>query len=151
MKQGHLSILLVEDDDNDIFLVRKATQAGGEGHELHAVHDGLEAIDYLKGAGAFSDRHRFPLPDIVLTDLKMPRMTGLELLQWLRGNTPYSVIPTIIYSSSHLENDIRRAYQLGANSYIAKPSSMTAMIDVLRMIYDYWSHCECPPIRSKQE
>ena len=147
MKRGHLVILLVEDDENDVFLLHKATQVGGEGHTVRAVHDGIEAIDYLKGSGGFQDRNRFPLPNVILSDLKMPRMNGFELLEWVRANSHYSVIPAIIYSSSRLEKDVRRAYQLGANSYITKPGNLVEMIDILRIIYDYWSRCECPSLR----
>ena len=140
-------MLLVEDDDNDIFLVRKATESGGEGHAVCAVHDGLEAIDYLKGVGPYADRRRFPIPNVVLTDLKMPKMNGFEFLEWVRANSHFSVIPTIVYSSSRIDTDVRRAYQLGANSYIAKPSNLAAMVEILRTIYHYWSHCECPAVR----
>lgn len=148
VKRGHLFILLVEDDENDIFLVRKATQAGGEGHSLHPVHDGLEAIEYVNGAGAFGDRLKYPLPNVVLTDLKMPRMNGFEFLQWIRANEQFSVIPTIVYSNSQLESDIRRAYQCGANSYITKPTGLADMVEILRTIYAYWSRCECPQVPS---
>jgi len=151
VKRGHLVILLVEDDDNDIYLVRRATGSGGAGHSVHAVHDGMEAIDYLTGVGVFADRNRFPLPNVVMTDLKMPRMGGFDFLHWLRTNPQYSVIPTIIYSSSHLERDVREAYSRGANSYIAKPSGMAQMLEILGTIYNYWSHCECPALGSKQK
>ena len=140
-------MLLVEDDDNDIFLVRKATESGGKGHAVYAVHDWLEAIDYLKGAGSFADRNKFPVPNVVLTDLKMPKMNGFEFLEWLRANSHFSVIPIIVYSSSRIDVDVRRAYQLGANSYIAKPTNLAAMVDILGTIYSYWSHCECPPLQ----
>ncbi len=146
MKRGHLVILLVEDDENDIVLVSKAIQAAGAGHSIRAVRDGEQAIQYLQGLDRYSDRQKFPIPNVVLTDLKMPRMGGFELLQWLRTNPPFSVIPAIIYSSSALEKDVREAYRLGANSYITKPTSLSGLVDTLRILYEYWSRCECPPI-----
>lgn len=114
---------------------------------MHGVHNGEEAVLYLRGKGQFSDRSKYPLPNVVLTDLNMPGMDGFELLQWLRRNPQYSIIPAIVYSSSHLEQDVCKAYSLGANSYIAKPTSIHDMVEILRLIYEYWSRCECPPAR----
>lgn len=145
MKRGRLVILLVEDDDNDIYFVRKATEASEGGHTVSGVHDGDEAIRYLTGQGQFSDREKFPLPNVVLTDLKMPNMDGFELLRWLRSNPRYGIIPTIVYSSSHLEKDVREAYCLGANSFITKPLRLSEMVELLHVMYAYWSRCECPP------
>jgi CheY-like chemotaxis protein len=142
MERGRLVILLVEDDDNDIFFVRRATEAGG--HSLFGVHNGEEAVLYMKGFGEFADREKFPIPNVVLTDLKMPRMDGLELLRWIRSNPRYGVIPTMVYSSSHLESDISQAYALGANAYLAKPSNLKELIEILRLTYEFWSKCERP-------
>lgn len=146
MKRGGLTILLVEDDDNDMFFVRRATESTGAGHALHGVHNGEEAIHYLRGEEGFSDRKKFPLPNVILTDLKMPQMDGFDFLDWLRSNPQYAVIPVIVYSSSHLEQDIRKAYSLGANSYITKPTSISEMAEILKVICEYWSRCECPPM-----
>jgi len=150
VKRGHLVILLVEDDDNDVFLVRKAAQAENAGHLVYAVRDGEQAIAYLKGNYEFSDREKFPVPNVILTDLKMPKLGGLELLHWLRTNTDYGVIPTIVYSSSHFEKDVREAYRLGANSYMCKPATLSGLIEMLHVIYEYWSRCECPPLPQKE-
>lgn len=146
MKRGSLVILLVEDDENDIVLVRKATEAGGAGHTVYGVHGGEEAIAYLKGSGDFANRQKFPLPNVILTDLKMPGMGGFELLRWLRGNPRYAIIPTIVYSSSRLERDVQEAYRAGANSYIGKPGGLGELVEILHAIYEYWSRCECPPL-----
>ncbi len=145
MKRGRLVILLAEDDDNDIFFVRRATQASNAGHTVHAVHDGAQAIEYLRGQGAYADREKFPLPNIILTDLKMAGMDGFDLLRWLHDNPDCSVIPTIVYSSSTLEADVRLAYRCGANAYIKKPGSVTELAETLGLIYDFWSRCEIPP------
>jgi len=140
-------MLLVEDDENDIVLVRKAIETAGAGHWVHAVYDGEQAIQYLQGLGPFADRQKFPIPNVVMTDLKMHKMGGFELLRWLRTNPMFSVIPTIVYSNSALEADVRQAYQLGANSYIAKPTSLSGLVDTLRILHEYWSRCECPPLK----
>src|SRR2546430_845852 len=86
MKSGRLRILLVEDEDNDIFLVQRATERGGAGHRVYPVRDGEEAIHYLRGQGMYADRQKFPLPNVILSDLKMQRMDGFEFLQWLRSH-----------------------------------------------------------------
>ena len=146
MKRGRLVILLVEDDDHDIFFVKQATRASSAGHTVHAVHDGGEAIHYLKGEGAFRDRYQFPAPNVILTDIQMPGMNGFEFLKWLRAHPQYSIIPAMVYSSSCLEEDVREAYRLGANAYIAKPDVLKEMVEMLRLIYEFWSRCECPPL-----
>ena len=145
MKSGRLRILLVEDEDNDIFLVQRATERGGAGHRVYPVRDGEEAIHYLRGQGMYADRQKFPLPNVILSDLKMQRMDGFEFLQWLRSHPECSVIPTIVFSSSRQESDVRQAYRFGANSYITKPSTAEELMQVLHAIYEYWSRCECPP------
>ena len=139
-------ILLVEDEDNDIFFVKRATERAKAGHTLHAVKDGEEAIHYLRGEGMYADRQKFPVPNVILTDLKMPGMGGMELLKWLRTHPECGVIPTIVFSSSSVESDVRGAYKEGANSYITKPSTIEELSEVLRRLYDYWSVCECPPV-----
>lgn len=151
MKRGHLVLLLVEDDENDIVLVRKAIESAGAGHSVHAVHDGEQAIQYLQGLGEFADRRKYPVPNVVLTDLKMHKMGGFELLKWLRTNPLFSVIPTIVYSSSAMDEDVREAYQLGANSYICKPTSLSGLVDTLRILYEYWERCECSPIGPRSD
>lgn len=137
-------MLLVEDDDHDIFFVRRATETSNGGHTVHVVHDGAQAIEYLRAEGIYADRERYPWPNLILTDLKMPGMDGFELLQWLHQNPYSAVIPLIVYSSSNLEADVRRAYRLGANAYIKKPGSVSELAQTLGLIYDFWSRCEIP-------
>jgi CheY-like chemotaxis protein len=144
MKQGRLIILLIEDEDGDVLLLQRATQKTG--HNLYPVHDGEEAICYLRGQGQYADRTRFPLPNVVLTDLKMPRMDGFGFLRWLRENPECSIIPIIVLSNSGIESDVREAYRLGANAYFRKPYEASQLIGMLRAAYDFWSRCECPPL-----
>jgi CheY-like chemotaxis protein len=131
MKRGHLVMLLVEDDENDIYFVRRATEHGGSGHTVYGVRDGEDAIRYLRGKGQYANRHKYPLPNVILTDLKMPGMDGFDFLRWLRRNVGYSIIPTIVYSSSRLERDVRQAYKLGANCYLVKPNNLDEMVEPL--------------------
>ena len=146
MKRGRLDILPVDDDDHDIFFVQKAMERAGAGDTVHPVHDGEEAIHYLRGEGMYADRTKFPVPNLILCDLKMPRMDGFGFLEWLRSHPECSIIPMIIYSSSALESDVRAAYRHGANSYIVKPIDLDEMVETLRTMYQYWSRCECPPM-----
>ena len=144
MKRGRLIILLIEDEEHDVFFVRAATQASGVGHELYAVRDGAEAVRYLRGEGDYADRQKFPRPNLVLTDLKMPGVNGFDFLLWVREHPDWGIIPIVVYSSSSLESDVREAYRLGANAYITKPSSLAEMVKLLQATYDFWSRCECP-------
>ncbi len=147
MKRGHLIVLLVEDDEHDIYFARQAMAQVAGGHVLHAVHDGAEATEYLLGENQFADRVRYPLPNVILTDLKMPGMDGFDLLRWLRTHQTYAIIPSIVYSSSADERDVRRAYHEGANAYIQKPHKVSELATMFKALYEFWSRCECPPPR----
>jgi CheY-like chemotaxis protein len=144
MKAGRLNMLFVEDDENDVKLLQMAIASGAAGHTVQIVGNGEEAIRYLRGEGHYADRQKFPLPNVILTDLKMPRMSGLELLRWLREHPECSVIPTIVLSGSALPADVREAYRLGANAYMAKPSNLNELVEMLRLTYEFWSLCHCP-------
>jgi CheY-like chemotaxis protein len=145
MKSGRLDILLVDDDENDVFMVQKATARSGAGHTIQAVRDGEEAICYLRGVGQYADRQKFPLPNVIVTDLKMQRVSGFDFLRWLRSHPECGVIPALVFTSSRMDQDILEAYKLGANSFLTKPVSLEGLVELLRITYEYWSRCECPP------
>jgi DNA-binding response OmpR family regulator len=138
MSASRINILHVEDDPNDALLFRHACSTAGVGFELQAVCDGDEAIAYLRGAEAFSDRKKHPVPHIILLDLKMPRLSGFDVLTWIRSETAFKKMPVIVLTSSNHETDIIRAYDLGANSYGVKPVGFDALVDVARKISGYW-------------
>src|SRR5947208_11973317 len=115
------TILVAEDDADDAFFLQRAFKKLGIPTSLKFVHDGQEAIDYLHGDAQFADRLRYPLPDLLLLDLKMPRLTGFEVLGWVRKQHNLRRLPVVIFSSSGELTDINRAYDLGANSYLIKP------------------------------
>src|SRR6267378_6842018 len=115
MGDNHFCVLLVEDDLNDIFLVKRAFKIAQIENPLQIVTDGQEAINYLRGDGKYADRERYPLPRLMVMDIKMPRRTGFEVLEWVKGHgRPLRRIPIVIVSSSDNPADINRAYELGA-------------------------------------
>jgi CheY-like chemotaxis protein len=123
--------LLVEDDENDAILLQRALQRLDPTAQLHWVQDGNLAKEYLLGSGRFSDRGAFPLPFVVLSDLKMPRCSGLELVQWMRQQPKFKTVPFIMFSSSDQQADVALAYQDGANWYLAKPSAFGDLVEML--------------------
>lgn len=130
-------ILQVEDDTNDIFLLRHAMQKVGAEHALHVVTDGQEALDYLRGAGKYADRREFPLPCLVLLDLNLPCMSGLEVLRWIRQESGLPLV-VLVLSTSADEAEVAAAYSLGANGYLVKPSQASKLIEIARSIKDFW-------------
>jgi len=142
---GEFDILLVDDSADDAFFVRKALEKARMGKSCKWVEDGDEAIKYLRGEGKYTNRREFPFPTVILSDLKMPRMSGFELLRWVREHPECAVIPTILFTSSAVVEDVVEAYRLGANAYMVKPSQPEEFVDILRVTCDYWTRCEKPP------
>ena len=139
-----LKILLAEDDPDDAEIFQLAIKRSGLVTRLIVTRDGQETIDYLSGNDPFHDRTKFPFPNLLIMDIRMPNVDGFHLLTWLRTHPQCSVVPTLIFSASDQPNDVRKAYQLGANSYIAKPSQLEELVDLIRVVYEYWHHCEAP-------
>ena len=138
MKLNNHTILVVEDDPNDILLLERAFEKTRLSNPCHIVRDGEEAITYLSGQGRFADRGRYPLPGLLLLDLKMPRKTGFEVLGWLRAQPGLRRIPTVVMTSSNQISDINRAYDLGANSYVVKPGGFDQLLEVVRSLEVHW-------------
>src|SRR5437867_9310358 len=132
-------ILLADDDPNDVLLIQRAFQKAGLPHILKVVSDGSDAIDYLSGRGEYSDREKFPLPFLVLLDLKMPGTDGFEVLQWVRSDHDAKRLLVVVLSSSDLQEDVDRAYELGANSYLVKPVVFDEMVHWVKRFEAYWS------------
>ena len=131
-------ILVAEDDENDVFLFKLALFKAGIAATTHFVSDGQYAIDYLAGHGKFADRAAYPLPDLAIFDIKMPRLNGLEALQWVRDQAQFQHLPIMILSSSALEADIQRATKLGANAYLVKPSNPAYLSLELKRFCGLW-------------
>jgi CheY-like chemotaxis protein len=133
MRKEPFSVLLVEDDLNDIFLVKRAFKMALITDPLHVVTDGLEAMDYLRGAGKYADRRIYPLPRLIVMHIKMPRKSGFEVLEWMETHgQPLRRVPVVIVSGSDNPADINRAYELGANAYMIKPVDFRANICLSR-------------------
>src|SRR5687768_2410763 len=143
-----LPILLAEDNENDVELVTMALKKTGLTNPIHICRDGEEVVAYLKGEGAYADCQQYPFPRLLILDLKMPKLNGLEVLRWVRDNPDCSVIPTIILSTSILEADVQEAYELGANAYLSKPSEFSQLQVLFKDLFAFWKHCELPHISS---
>ena len=131
-------ILLAEDDPNDVLLIQRAFQRTHVANPMQVVRDGEEALAYLGGQGHFADRDRHPLPVLMLMDLKMPRKTGLEVLEWVRQQPGLKRLPIIVLTSSNQSPDINRAYELGANSYLVKPAGFDSLLELVKNLDMYW-------------
>jgi CheY-like chemotaxis protein len=131
-------VLHVEDDPNDRALFRSALRRSQIPLQLESAEDGQLAIDYLSGTGDFEDRTRFPLPSLILLDLKMPRKTGFEVLEWIRQQPQFRTLPLVIFTSSTNESDVEQAYEEGANSYLLKPLEFEGLVATIKDIYHYW-------------
>ena len=132
------NILLVENNNDDATLAQLAFKKGSFTSNLIIVRDGAEALEYLFGTGSYQGRDAACVPDIILLDLKMPKLSGFEVLRRVRSDERTRMVPVIILSSSLEPQDLRKGYDLGANSYIRKPLDFTEFIDVVRNLETYW-------------
>jgi CheY-like chemotaxis protein len=131
-------ILYVEDDESDTFLFQRAFAATGISPRLVVVPTGKTAIDYLSGSGAYTNRIQHPIPQLVLLDLKMPGISGIDVLKWIRRTPTVSTLVVVMLTSSNQDADIHRAYVQGANGYLVKPSNIEDMIVMAKAVNDYW-------------
>ncbi len=149
MDQKTFSVLLVEDDLNDIFLVKRAFKLAQIENPLQVATDGEEAINYLRGDGKYADRRAHPLPKLIVMDIKMPRRTGFEVLEWVKRDGILRRIPIVVVSSSDNPADINRAYELGANAYMIKPVDFRAVEHLFQSITHYWGlECAKPELEA---
>jgi len=142
---SHLVILVVEDRKDDIILIQRALAQASVPNPVHVVGNGEEAQAYLLGTGQFSDRSEFPLPDLILLDLKMPKMDGFELLRWIRSQPELKTLRVVVLTSSEDIYDINKAYQLGANSFLVKPHEFINFTAMMRTLGSFWlKHSQSP-------
>lgn len=150
MKHG-FTILLAEDDSNDAMLFKYAVADSAAKSRINIdvriVGDGADAIAYLSGKGDFAVRHSHPFPDLIVLDLKMPRLTGLDVLRWLIEHPEYRRVAKILLTGSSEDRDIEAAYQLGVNTYFQKPGSLDEYRELIHHMISYWAHTKRPVIR----
>jgi CheY-like chemotaxis protein len=132
------SVLYVEDEENDVFFMRRSFQRAGLNQSLKVVIDGQEAIDYLSGRGRFGNRTEYPLPTVVLLDLNLPTVSGFQVLTWIRTQPQFRQLPVVIFSSSARPEDKSRAKELGADDYLEKPGSGLEFGIALQALNQKW-------------
>jgi DNA-binding response OmpR family regulator len=150
MPDGTLqTIVLVEDNADDVTLLRRAFQRAAIANPLQVIGNGEAARHYLAGEGAYANRTQYPLPTLMLLDLKLPRVSGFEVLAWLRSQPGLKRLVTVILTSSPQTADITRAYDLGANSYLVKPGTPHDLVALVHALHLYWiTYNATPPLSS---
>ena len=144
------TILLVEDDPNDVVLFELALRESGRDYDLHVARSGDEAIDYLQRACRGGDVPGYPVPKFIIMDNHMPGIAGSEFLRWISENRIYEVVPTVILSGTDHPNEVKLAFHLGVHGYFIKPSGMTERTELLKMIFHYWAESSVPPVKEYQ-
>ena len=138
MTTTNRAILLVEDNEDDVFLMRRALKGARVINPLQVVEDGQSAVDYLGGSGKFADRGAYPMPAIVFLDLKLPYLSGHDVLAWIRRQKDLESLIVIVLTSSNEPSDLSRCYALGANSYLVKPPTPEQLEDLAKAFKWYW-------------
>jgi CheY-like chemotaxis protein len=131
-------ILLVEDSEDNVLLIRHAMRKAGVTARLEVTTSGEQAIEYLRGTNGYSDWHQFPLPSIVLLDLKMPGMDGFDVLKWIRQQPGLKALRVAMLTSSDMPGEIKMAHDLGANIFITKPVKLERLTEIMKTLHEHW-------------
>ncbi|MFN7140837.1 MAG: response regulator [Limisphaerales bacterium] len=142
-------ILIVEDNDDHAFFIQKAFVQARLANPTFRVSDGDEAIEYLKGEGKYSNRCEYPVPGLVLLDLKMPRRNGFEVLEWIRQQPGFKGLRVVVLTTSEELREVNRAYELGANSFLVKPVTMPDFMQLVEAVNAYWVLMSAAPESSR--
>ncbi len=140
------NILYVEDDENDLWLLERAFWSEGMKESLHVVRDGAEAIAWLAGDGDYGDRAKYPLPNLVLLDIRLPKVDGFAVLRWARARPPFNTLPMIMFSISYELNDVTESYRLGANLFLVKPAAHEELRHIARFLVTWLQHSQPLPV-----
>ena len=147
MTQKQVRILLAEDDPDDRYLISEAIDENQLNVQLHIVEDGEELLDFLLQRGKYANRVEFPLPELILLDLNMPRMDGREALEAIKNHPDLRRIPVVVLTTSRAEEDVLRTYDIGISGYIPKPVTFTGLLEVMNAIGIYWLNAaRLPPV-----
>lgn len=139
------TVLLAEDNPDDAWMMRRCFKSAGIDATLQLVENGREAVAYISGEGKYADRAEYPLPCIVLLDLKMPYLSGIEVLKWLRSESKFPTLLAVLLTSSNDTRDVDEAYRLGANAFLMKPSELGKLVDVLKSLNEFLLVHTVPP------
>lgn len=146
-KKRPVVILIADDDPEDRMLAKDALEENRLANDLHFVEDGEELLDYLKNQGKYSDNVNYPRPGLILLDLNMPKMDGREALKEIKRDENLRLIPVVILTTSKAEEDILRSYNLGVNSFITKPVTFDALVEIMKTLSKYWFEIvQLPPV-----
>jgi len=132
------TILIVEDTEDDVFFLKRALKDSGIDHPLNVVVDGQQALDYFEGKGEYSDRSKHPIPFLVLLDLKLPYVMGLDVLKWIRERTEHNSTLIVVLTSSQQNRDMEETFRLGGNAYLIKPPSRAKLLEMIESLRDKW-------------
>ena len=145
------TILLVDDSEDDTVLMKHACQAAQFKPSVQTVSNGAEAIAYLKGEGSYADRGKFPLPTVMLLDLNMPKVSGFDVLTWVRMQPGLKRLSIIVFSASSRPEDVERTFDLGVNSYLVKPGSVAELIALMCCLRDWLEYNHLPPLKAPEK
>jgi CheY-like chemotaxis protein len=140
-------VLAVDDEESDAFLLRCAFEHAAISNPLLALQDGQELVDYLQHRNPYNDPNQFPLPGLVLLDLKMPRMDGFEVLDWIHVREEFRHIPFVVFSASGCDADIKKALRLGASDFLSKPSQFTGLVQLVKALHRRWLGANASPVQ----
>ena len=140
------TVLVAEDNEDDAYLIQRAFKHHGLIRPAHIVRDGGEAIAYLHGDKEYANRVEHPFPNILILDLKMPLVSGFDVLEWINEHPDYRVIPAIVWSSSADRRDVKHAFCLGAHAYLCKPSQYDQFVAMVGRLIAFWDDCEKPGV-----
>ena len=140
------TVLIVEDTEDDVFFLRRAMKEADINNPLQIVADGQQAIDYLDGKGVYADREKYPIPFLVLLDLKLPYVMGLDVLKWIRERPQFEKMLVVVLTSSQQDSDIEATYRLGGNFFLIKPPNRSKLLELVKNLGNGW-----PPFKEKPE